>query len=631
MGSTILSINSNVPAMRAQRKLAEASDSLSSTYARLSSGVRINTPSDDAAALAVASSLKADTRIYTQGIRNLNDGISALNIADGAISNLSDIVIRLQELSEQSANGTFGFKQRKSIDAEAQALAGEYFRLVQTTDFNGLHLLNGSVQNFSLQAGYGVSGSVISTVGGSLGTGTFGAAGTYTASGGYGFTAGTVAGDLNGDGNQDIVSGGEGASVLAEVTVNLGNGDGTFRDPGRITFGAWAFLSRVALGDINRDGNLDLLVSYGTAVNTCIGNGDGTFKAPASWGVDDFATSFSVSDVNNDGTLDLVTAGRTSTGSAVGVRLGAGDGTFSSAVSYQAISGALKNTYDMPVGDLNGDGNLDIVVGINTDLAVLIGNGDGSFKAASQITSAATKMGVTLADFNNDGKLDIGSAGASTASIYLGNGDGNFNAPVTYTIEATTTRDIVGGDLDGDGNIDIVTAGSKSGAGACTVSLGNGNGTFKASTTYLTNSDTTYTAALSDLNGDGVLDLLSNSDLISSVSLGNTRSGVAPLLPFSLQTRADALQAMSMFKRTLERLALQRGTIGAFESRIHAALSTLQSTTLEYSAANSRMEDADIAQESASLVRLQILQNSAAGILAQTSQAPAIALTLLRV
>src|SRR6266436_2837198 len=100
-----ITIGSNISSLRAQRQLSLASDEVSQEYQRLSSGMRINKASDDAAGLAIASKLNADTRVYTQGIRNFNDGISLLNTADGAVQGLSTIVTRLKELAEQAANG----------------------------------------------------------------------------------------------------------------------------------------------------------------------------------------------------------------------------------------------------------------------------------------------------------------------------------------------------------------------------------------------------------------------------------------------------------------------------------------------------------------------------------------------
>jgi len=108
-----VSLNSNLAALRAKRALNASTAELSSNLERLSSGKRINHASDDAAGLAVSSTLNATARIHTQAARNVNDGISFLNVADGATSALKDILFRLRELSTQSSNGTLSNPQRQ--------------------------------------------------------------------------------------------------------------------------------------------------------------------------------------------------------------------------------------------------------------------------------------------------------------------------------------------------------------------------------------------------------------------------------------------------------------------------------------------------------------------------------------
>lgn len=101
-----LSLNSNLSSLNGQRRLANATNQLEDSYKKLSSGLRINKSSDDAAGLAIATSLSSDSRVYTQGIRNLNDGVSLLSIAEGALSELRNVITRIQELATQASNGT---------------------------------------------------------------------------------------------------------------------------------------------------------------------------------------------------------------------------------------------------------------------------------------------------------------------------------------------------------------------------------------------------------------------------------------------------------------------------------------------------------------------------------------------
>ncbi len=153
----ISTFNSNIPALTVQRRLGEATSGLRRSYERLATGLRINRASDDAAGLAIADTLRTDTRLYAQAIRNMNDGLSLINIAESGLESQTNIIQRLSELAEQAANGTLSFTQRKALNLEYQALVREYGRLAQTTTFNGQQLLladrPGNVSSFALQVG----------------------------------------------------------------------------------------------------------------------------------------------------------------------------------------------------------------------------------------------------------------------------------------------------------------------------------------------------------------------------------------------------------------------------------------------------------------------------------------------
>ena len=102
-----ISLGSNISSLQAQRRLSDATGTLSKIFEQLSSGLRINRASDDAAGLAIAQDLNSTTRVYSKAILNANDGQSILSIADSTLDNLSSVVMRIRELSEQSANGTY--------------------------------------------------------------------------------------------------------------------------------------------------------------------------------------------------------------------------------------------------------------------------------------------------------------------------------------------------------------------------------------------------------------------------------------------------------------------------------------------------------------------------------------------
>jgi flagellin len=141
----MIGYRSNINSLIVQRNLGNAASVTQRARERLASGLRINKASDDAAGLAIAESLKADTRLSTQAVRNVNDAISLLQIADGALETLSSIITRGAELSNQAANGVYSNEQRQPLNDEAQALIDEIDRIVGTTQFNGLKLLQSDV------------------------------------------------------------------------------------------------------------------------------------------------------------------------------------------------------------------------------------------------------------------------------------------------------------------------------------------------------------------------------------------------------------------------------------------------------------------------------------------------------
>jgi flagellin len=140
-----LVINHNMMAMNASRNLGVSYGNLETSTRRLSSGLRITQASDDAAGLAVRELMRSDVSSLQQGIRNANDAISLIQTADGALGVIDEKLIRMKELAMQASTGTYNSDQRLIIDSEYQAMASEITRIANSTDFNGIHLLNGNL------------------------------------------------------------------------------------------------------------------------------------------------------------------------------------------------------------------------------------------------------------------------------------------------------------------------------------------------------------------------------------------------------------------------------------------------------------------------------------------------------
>ncbi|RMG44419.1 MAG: flagellin FliC [Candidatus Dadabacteria bacterium] len=164
-----LTLASNIASVRSQRQLQQTTSSLGKTFERLSSGLRINSAADDPAGLALADNLRADARIASVAIRNANDGLSQTQIADAALDEIGNILQRMAELAEQSANGVYTNSQRSALSSEFLALGSEIDRIAKTTEFNNVTLLSNS-SSVTLQVG--LDGTVNSqiTIEGVLGT-----------------------------------------------------------------------------------------------------------------------------------------------------------------------------------------------------------------------------------------------------------------------------------------------------------------------------------------------------------------------------------------------------------------------------------------------------------------------------
>ena len=359
--------------------------------------------------------------------------------------------------------------------------------------------------------------------------------------------------DVNGDGKPDLVVVNwcaDNNCTNGTVSVLLGNGDGTFQ--AAVSYGSGGLDAySVAVGDVNKDGKLDLVLANECVsssncanglVSVLVGNGDGTFQAAVSYGSGgSLALSVAVGDVNGDGKPDLVV---TNFGSyTVSVLLGNGDGTFQTAVSYG--SGGV-NAWSVAVGDVNGDAKPDLVVtNLTGGVGVLLGNGDGTFQAAVSYGSGGVNAeSVAVADVNGDGKPDLvvanacanSNCAAGAVSVLLGNGDGTFQAAVSYLSGGQGAESVAVEDVNRDGKPDLVVtndygANSNYAHGTVSVLLGNGDGTFQAAVGYGSGGDYTLSVAVGDVNGDGKPDVAAinfNSNTVGVLlSISSTTTAIA--------------------------------------------------------------------------------------------------------
>jgi FG-GAP-like repeat len=325
--------------------------------------------------------------------------------------------------------------------------------------------------------------------------------------------AGAVAiGDFTDDGNVDLAVG------LNSDQVDLfpGKGNGLFATP-LVSSTPLTPANSLLSADFNGDGKPDLAVATDNGGffrgSVFLGNGDGTFTPPVGNGGFQGLPG-AVGDLDGDGRLDLASVDNNFFNNFLEVYLGAGDGSFATS-SLPNFTGTISTGVTM--GDFNGDGKLDLavpsnVVGSGNVLQVYFGNGDGTFRAATNGPASQDFTGVVAADVNGDGILDLIADGSC---VYLGRGNGTFTEKgCTKVPKGIFVKQVIFADFNGDGKLDFVALGSFDNQSpfhqVVLLSLGNGDGTFRApiqiQAGVLAVAPAFFGLAVGDFNNNGKLD-----------------------------------------------------------------------------------------------------------------------------
>ena len=270
-------------------------------------------------------------------------------------------------------------------------------------------------------------------------------------------------------------------------------------------------LQTVFSGDFNNDGIPDLAVLAGAGiapgnVQIYLGRGDGTFAPPVDYAVGDAPFSMAIADVNGDGNLDLIVTNLN--GISISVLLGNGDGTFNTQMSY-AVGTEPRS---VAVGDFNEDGNLDLAVAntIDSTVSILLGNGDGTFQPQVTHSVHSFPQGIVAGYFSDSGHLDLAvtdtNGSTHNVGVLMGNGDATFQAEQNNALSMFANGQwLAAGDLRKNGTVDLVVADINS--TNVDVLLGNNDGTFQSPVAYPV-ALPPYSVSLGDVNGDGILDLV---------------------------------------------------------------------------------------------------------------------------
>ena len=674
-------INTNIASLNAQRNLSTSSNSLTTSLQRLSSGMRINSAKDDAAGLAISQRMTSQVNGLNQAARNANDGISLTQTAEGAMSSIGDSLQRLRTLAVQSANSTNSDSDRATIQTEVSSLIEEIGRVSESTEFNGIKLLDGSFQKQAFQVGANANQSISVSVGSAtidkLGASqsaslTASNNGTAMAAGDMSINGVAVAG--SGSASDTASFSGKAASAIAKaaainavsaqtgvtakadsnelggasmtptslsgsLTIN-GVSTGTFATTGDAATSRAAVIT--AINAVS--GQTGVVASDGgtTAGGVKLTAADGRNITISATTLTSAATGVSGIDTTTYGKYTLTSSKEIAvSGNATNLKnAGVIAGKYASQTAYASSTAGSATAFVASDFKING-----VAIGASvatSDKSSSVGQAASAISKAAAINALSDQTGVTATANANTVSGGAMTAASLTGSLSInGISTGTFSttgdaatsrAAVISAINAisgqTGVRAIDGGTsasgvslVADDGRNIAVTATTLTDAatGLSTATAGTANyGTFTLNSSKEFTVSAGTTGTTSATNG-----------MVNQGTYGAGRSGQS-LDTVDVSTAAGANAAITAIDNAISSINTSRADLGAIQNRFAATVSTLQSTSENLTAAKSRIVDADFAAETASLTRGQILQQAGTAMLAQANSLPNGVLSLLR-
>ncbi|WP_223532276.1 flagellin [Pseudomonas sp. BF-R-30] len=568
-----LSVNTNITSLGVQKNLNKASDALSNSMNRLSSGLKINSAKDDAAGMQIANRLGNQVKGLNVAIANANNGVSIAQTAEGAMQESTNLLQRLRELALQSANGDKSDADRVSLQQEFTAKVGELTRISNTTTFGGRNLLDGSFSNVGFQIGANANETISF---GMTDISATGLKGTYseasvnsTALAGLSATAtGSV---LD---KKATVTGAANTATLATDAFSINGVEITLTGAAigapAGADGLAAINAKTALTGVTATagaGGVLTLTSKSDFTLAASSNGAAT-NGLASLGLTAAPTTAVTK--TNATTMDAV-GGITVNGAAVSWAATDTLGTVLGAIAAQAGTGATAAIVDGRVKVTSGDGE-DIKLA-NT--------------ASGSLSQLGLSAGTSQAKLTADTSIDLNGVEVKFKK-------GDTSDAIVASINSASTGVNASKNADGTLNLfadkDITVKDGSAGTGLAALGL------------------TTVSAAGTK----------------AAVTMETTVSDL------SILTNAASQQAVQALDGALQQIDSQRSQLGAVQNRFASTVANLQSISQNSTAAKGRVEDADFASEAAELTKQQTLQQASTAILSQANQLPSAVLKLLQ-
>lgn len=673
-------INTNILAINAQRQLNKSQASQATSIERLSSGLRINSAKDDAAGLAISTRFETQIRGLNQAIRNANDGISLAQTAEGSLQEMGNILQRMRELAVQSANDSNSDQDRLSIQAEVDQLYDELGRISETTEFNGVKLLDGTAGTRTFQIGANSGQSLDFSLdsvttrdlnlngfsalgelnGGRISSNLFATDTAATAAANQLFAAGQVT--INGVGLDAF-----GPDSLDTTAATMTEIENIVNDKTGLT-GVSATAYNVVTGGIGVSGvvgtslsingqNVTKSGSMGELVDNINRDVSGITAALGSSGElilsNDTGNQISVTDANAAGT-DAAAAGLT-------------EGTYYGYLGLESFTGEEINIgYDE---SLTGTSSMVQLLGFNSSEGsdkLTGGNVSGSFIAASD---GIQINGVDLGKIQNGTTNTVSAADIAFGINAISDETGveaTATTSVTYEITLSNLGNASASDysinsieIDAGSSLvtsmeDFVQMVNNAGVQGVVASVEEASGKLKltsdvgidivigqtaADRLFVGASQTTTTRGIVSLESENGQDVTIESTAITEAlkdgalnKLGYIDQGgntTAIGLGLSVTTVGNASVAIDRIDDALDTVSSVRANLGAFQNRLGSTIANLENVSQNLSSANSRIRDADFAVETANLTKTQILQQAGIAMLSQANASQQNVLSLL--